>query len=144
MFCFFSSNLKLIKTPGWAKKGRLLTVVQGSPALRLKHVVPKIPAITTVGWCHKDQFGRRSTCTKCMLKPLFTVEKTFRLVRGSLSQKRLIFNPYKWCQSWELSDRDTKSGSQIEDFCENFIVSPFLGKSLPAGVQEKRQNLGDR
>ena len=40
--------------------------------------------------------------------------------------------------SREESDWDTKSGSQIEDFCENLILSTFLSKSLPPGVQEKK------
>ena len=116
VFCFVSSNLKLIKTPGWAKKGRLLAVVQGSPALRLKHVVPKIPAITTAGWCHQDQFGRRSTCTKCMLKPLFTVEKNFPFGQGITKSETPYFQPFqivpklgtkwprhiKWVSNWRF------------------------------------------
>ena len=40
--------------------------------------------------------------------------------------------------SQEQRDQDTK----IEDFCENLIVSTFLSKSLPAGVQEKRKVFG--
>ena len=35
--------------------------------------------------------------------------------------------------------RTPKSGSQIEDFCKNLILSPFLSKSLHPGVQEKKE-----
>ena len=37
---------------------------------------------------------------------------------------------------------ETKSGSQIEDFRENLILSPFLSKSLHPRVQEKGKNWG--
>ena len=40
------------------------------------------------------------------------------------------------------SDQDTKSRCEIKDFSENLIVSPFLSKSLPPGVQEKGKSLG--
>ena len=53
-------------------------------------------------------------------------------------------NFFQTAISRELSDRDTKSGSEIEDFSENLIVSPFLSKSIPTGVQEKREKLGGR
>ena len=36
--------------------------------------------------------------------------------------------------SRKITERDTKSGSKIEDFCENLIVSPFLSKSTDAYV----------
>ena len=70
--------------------------------------------------------------------------------------------PYEWyqCCLWalkckektffqtaisrELSDWGTKSGSQIEDFCENLILSPSLSKSIHPGVREKKKKLGDR
>ena len=46
--------------------------------------------------------------------------------------------------SRDLRDLDTNSGSEIEDFCENLIVIPFLSKSLPPGGQEKVKMLGGR
>ena len=49
---------------------------------------------------------------------------------------------FKTAISWELSDRDTKSGSLIDDFFENLIESSFLSKSLPPGVKENRKKLG--
>ena len=96
-----------------------------------------------------------------MLRTLknFHGQKTFRLVTGSLCwsrtngakvaserrnvRKKLFFFK-QLCISREQSDRDTKSGPLIEDFCENLTVSPLLSKSLPPGIQEKRKKLGDR
>ena len=93
VFCFVSSNLILKKTPGWAKKRRPLTVVQGSLALRLKHVVPKIPAIITAGLCHQYQFGRRSTSTKCTLKTTFHGRKNFPFGQGITKSETPYFQP---------------------------------------------------
>ena len=33
-------------TPGWANKRGLWTIVESTLALRLKHIVPQVPAIT--------------------------------------------------------------------------------------------------
>ena len=45
-----------------------------------------------------------------------------------------------------LSDPTTKWKVffAMTNFCENLNVSPFLGKSLPPGVQKKRERLEDR
>ena len=56
--------------------------------------------------------------------------------RRNVRKKNFLFQT---AISRELSDWDTKSGSQIEDFCENLILRPFLSKSLHPGVQEKKK-----
>ena len=54
-------------------------------------------------------------------------------------RKKLFFQT---AISRELSDWDAKNGSQIEDFCQNLFLSPFLSKSLHTGVQEKGKSFG--
>ena len=57
---------------------------------------------------------------------------------AKMQEKNLFF--FETAISEELSDRDTKSGSEIEDFYENIFVSP-LSRSLPPEVQEKRSKI---
>ena len=83
---------------------------------------------TSAYTCRKSTGGNSDNF--CTLDTTFHGQKTFRLVRGSLS----------WS---EPSDRDIlrQSGSQIKDFYENLTVSLCLCKSHPPGVQEKRKKL---